>query len=92
MLSSLLQGAPYLIKLDNWTEDSGNEGLEGYSMDLIDEISKILNFKYEFYLVKDGKYGSLNPITRQWDGIIKDLLDRVSFVILSCFVKLDQVY
>ncbi|XP_034252798.1 glutamate receptor ionotropic, kainate 2-like isoform X1 [Thrips palmi] len=69
-------GAPYLMKLDNWTEDSRNDGLEGYAMDLIHEISLILNFKYEFYLVKDGKYGSLNPTTKQWDGIIKDLLDR----------------
>ncbi|KAE8743142.1 hypothetical protein FOCC_FOCC011235 [Frankliniella occidentalis] len=69
-------GPPYLMKLDNYTEGSGNAGLEGYSMDLIDEISKILNFKYEFHLVKDGKYGSLNPVTKQWDGIIKELLDR----------------
>lgn len=46
-------------------------------MDLIHAISEILNFKYEFYLVKDDKYGSLNPVTKQWDGIIKDLLDRV---------------
>lgn len=77
------------MQLGNWTADSGNEGLEGYSMDLIDEISKILNFKYEFYLVKDGKYGSLNPTTKQWDGLIKDLIDRVCIEILS--VQFDKI-
>lgn len=65
------------MKLGNCTDDCRNDGLEGYSMDLIHAISEILNFKYEFYLVKDDKYGSLNPVTKQWDGIIKDLLDRV---------------
>ncbi|KAK3919445.1 Glutamate receptor ionotropic, kainate 2 [Frankliniella fusca] len=67
-------GAPYLMKKENWTEDMGNDGFRGYAIDLIDAIAKELHFKYEFYLVKDGKYGSLKD--GRWDGIIKDLLDR----------------
>lgn len=34
----------------------GNQQWEGYSMDLIDAISKILHFQYRFELVPDGKY------------------------------------
>lgn len=63
------------MKKENWTEGMGNEGLRGYSIDLIDEIAKLLNFRYEFYLVADGQYGSLK--NGQWNGLIKDLLDRV---------------
>jgi hypothetical protein len=33
----------------------GNHRFEGYSMDLIDAISKILHFQYTFELVPDGK-------------------------------------
>lgn len=77
----------------------GNQQWEGYSLDLIDAISKILHFQYRFELVPDGtnlkisfvvflkrffilffsgKYGSYNKITKQWDGLVKHLLDRVS--------------
>lgn len=47
-------------------------------MDLIDEISKILHFKYEFRLVPNNAYGSYNKETKKWDGLVKELLDHVS--------------
>jgi hypothetical protein len=55
----------------------GNARYEGYSMDLIDEISRILEFKYEFELTPDQAYGSYNKETKQWNGLVKQLLDRV---------------
>lgn len=54
----------------------GNSQYEGYSVDLIHEISKILGFNYTFRLVPDKKYGSLNKETKEWDGMIKELLDQ----------------
>jgi len=56
----------------------GNHRLQGYSLDLIDAISKILHFNYRFEIVPDGKYGSYNKVTKQWDGLVRHLLDRVS--------------
>lgn len=56
---------------------TGNDRYEGFSMDLITEISKILNFKFEFELAADGKYGNYDPEKKAWNGLIKDLLDRV---------------
>ena len=47
-------------------------------MDLIDAIAKFLNFKYEFQLAPDGKYGAYNKVTKQWDGLVRQLLDGVS--------------
>lgn len=47
-------------------------------MDLIDAIARLLNFKYEFVLAPDGKYGSFNKLTQSWDGLVKQLLDGVS--------------
>jgi glutamate receptor, ionotropic, invertebrate len=73
-----------------WSENAdkvtGNERFEGYSLDLIDEISKILGFKYEFQLTPDGRYGSYNPSTKKWDGLVKQLLERVCFLIYMCRV------
>lgn len=56
----------------------GNARFEGYAIDLIDGISKILNFTYRFELVDDNNYGSINSETGEWNGLIRQLLDKVS--------------
>ena len=55
---------------------SGNDQFEGYSVDLIEEISRILGFNYSIRLVSDNRYGSFNRETKEWDGMIKELLDQ----------------
>ncbi|XP_039444808.1 glutamate receptor ionotropic, kainate 2 [Culex pipiens pallens] len=71
-------GAPFLT----WKEKKegeyleGNNRFEGYSLELIDGISKILGFQYRMEIVPDGKYGSYNKATKKWDGLVKYLLDR----------------
>ena len=57
----------------------GNDRFEGYSLDLIDSIAKGLNFTYEFRLTPDKQHGSLDAKTKKWNGLVKDLLDNVSF-------------
>lgn len=73
-------GMPYLQykeKVEGVTYE-GNDRFEGYSIDLIDAISKILGFKYIFELTPDGAYGSYNKETKKWNGLVKQLLDHVS--------------
>lgn len=41
----------------------------------------MLNFKYVFYIVADKNYGSFKKETKRWNGLVKDLLDRVSLVL-----------
>lgn len=61
----------------------GNNRFEGYSIDLIDSIAKILGFQYRFELVPDNKYGGFNKVTKKWDGLVKFLLDRVSTILIK---------
>ncbi len=56
----------------------GNERFEGFVFDIIDEISKMLGFNYQFKLVDDSKYGALDKETGEWDGMIRELLEGVS--------------
>jgi ionotropic glutamate receptor len=67
----------------DWERLEGNARFEGYSMDLITEVSKIIGFKFKFELVPDGRYGSYNPITKKWDGLIKQILDRVRSIMIT---------
>ena len=55
----------------------GNDRFEGFVFDIIDEISKMLGFNYMFKLVEDSNWGSLNKITGEWNGMIRELLDGV---------------
>lgn len=63
----------------------GNARFEGYSLDLIDAVARHIGFKYRFELAPDGKYGGFNKVTKKWDGLIKQLLERVSLHFLSFF-------
>ncbi|KAG8225568.1 hypothetical protein J437_LFUL002085 [Ladona fulva] len=69
-------GAPFLMEKEPKGSFTGNDRYEGFSMDLIDEVSKILGFKYVFELVPDGRYGSFDAKTKKWDGLVKQLLDK----------------
>lgn len=62
--------------------ESEKECYEGFSKDLIDLIAKDLRFSYKIVLAPDGKRGSMNPVTGKWDGIIKELQDRVNYVFI----------
>lgn len=42
---------------------AGNTQFEGYAIDLIHEISKILGFNYTIRLAPDNRYGGNNKMT-----------------------------
>ena len=57
----------------------GNDRYEGYVVDLLQRLSRLLGFKYIIEPVRDGSYGSRDKTTGRWNGMIKDILDGVSF-------------
>nr|WJJ63359.1 glutamate receptor ionotropic 1 [Pachyrhinus yasumatsui] len=71
-------GAPYLMPRipEQGKALYGNDRWEGYALDLMYEICSILNCSYTFELVPDGKYGNFDPDRKEWNGLIRHLLDR----------------
>ena len=49
----------------------------GYCIDMLKELQGMLGFKTNISLVKDGVYGSLDPKTKMWNGMIRELIDQV---------------
>ena len=43
---------------------------------LFQAISDVLGFKFQIYSVPDQIYGVQDPDTGEWNGIVKQLLDR----------------
>uniref|UniRef100_A0A8D8RHZ1 Glutamate receptor 1 n=1 Tax=Cacopsylla melanoneura TaxID=428564 RepID=A0A8D8RHZ1_9HEMI len=78
-----LLSSPYIMRKDSSEKLVGNDQFEGYSVDLINEISKILGFNYTLKLVPDGRYGSLNRQTNEWDGMVRELLDQKADLVLA---------
>ncbi|XP_064637937.1 glutamate receptor 1-like isoform X3 [Lineus longissimus] len=64
---------PFIMLKKDADKYEGNERYEGFSIDLIEEISKMLKFQYTIYEVPDGKFGARNS-TGEWNGIIRELL------------------
>ena len=72
------QNEPYTMYRENSEALQGNARYEGYNVDLIEEVSKILGFNYTINIVEDGKYGSYNSKNKTWNGMIGELLAQVS--------------
>ncbi|XP_002002744.3 glutamate receptor ionotropic, kainate 2 [Drosophila mojavensis] len=65
---------PYFMMKQDHENFRGQEKYEGYAVDLIRKLSELMEFDYEFMIVNgNGKY---NPETKQWDGIIRKLIDH----------------
>lgn len=60
---------PYTMLKESAIERSGNEQFEGFAVDLIEELSKLMGFRYQFKLVSDGNYG-IKDEKGDWNGMI----------------------
>ena len=75
------QEAPYVMKreVDKGVdpESLGNALYEGFCIDLLQEIAQTIGFKYKIVPTADGEYGSKDEKTGKWNGLVRDLVDRV---------------
>jgi hypothetical protein len=54
----------------------GNQRFRGYCIDLLEKVSKLVEFNYTIKLVEDDKFGSF--VDGKWNGIVSELLDKVT--------------
>lgn len=68
---------PYFMLKLTPNKQEGNDQYEGYAVDLIHELSRIVGFKYRFKEVDDGKYGVKEKLpngTEWWNGMIGEII------------------
>lgn len=58
-------------------DDNGKDLYEGFCIDLLRKISEKVGFDYRIELVPDGKYGVFDYDTGEWNGIVRQLMDKV---------------
>lgn len=81
----LFQTPPYGMLRETTTQLSGNDRFEGFCIDLINELSKMLGFNYTFVIQEDGANGNLDRTTGEWNGMIKEIIEGVSSKIRHLF-------
>ena len=75
MIFFLQSGVSCLIS-DN-EEDKGNDRYSGHSIEVINELAKVANFKHTFLLASD--YGKKH-LNGSWDGMCHDVISGVRFI------------
>ncbi|CAG5127476.1 unnamed protein product [Candidula unifasciata] len=69
----MIEERPFTMKKRDHMLRKGNDRFEGFAVDLIEEVAKMLEFDYEIYLVHDGKFGS-KMADGEWNGMLGELL------------------
>lgn len=59
------------------------EMFEGFCIDVLRLIAPMVGFQYNIKLVADGKYGLQDPETGEWNGIVRELIDKVKSIELQ---------
>ncbi|XP_019626670.1 PREDICTED: glutamate receptor ionotropic, delta-2-like [Branchiostoma belcheri] len=67
--SKMRQEEPFAFRVDT----SGGPEFSGFCMDLLKELSIMLDYDYELYEVHDGKYGSRGA-DGTWSGMVGDVM------------------
>ena len=67
------QDAPFVTKNKN---ADGSFHYEGFCVDLMNELARILKFTYEIYPSPDGLYGSETE-NGTWNGVIGEIISKV---------------
>ncbi|CAG9821798.1 unnamed protein product [Phaedon cochleariae] len=55
---------------------TGNARYEGFCIDLLKWIAGQVGFQYSIRLVPDHMYGVYDPETREWNGIVRELMEK----------------
>ena len=55
--------------------DDGGRNFYGFSIDMINALATAMNFTHSYVLPEDGHWGSRDPGTGAWNGMIGNLID-----------------
>ncbi|XP_039968449.1 glutamate receptor ionotropic, kainate 1-like [Bactrocera tryoni] len=71
------QEKPYVM-VKSGISQTGNDRFEGFCIDLLKAIATQMGFQYKIELVPDNMYGVFNPDTKVWNGIVRELMEKLT--------------
>ncbi|XP_037083604.1 glutamate receptor ionotropic, kainate 2-like isoform X3 [Pollicipes pollicipes] len=76
MVHELVKGDRPYVMLRQGTNLTGNDRFEGFCIDLLRSVANFVGFNYTIMLNPDGIYGLPDPETGEWNGLVRQLIDK----------------
>lgn len=89
--ATINQEMPYVMRKRD-ANLTGNDRFEGFCIDLLKTIAENLGFQYQLYLVPDGKFGAEDVQSKQWNGLVRELMDKVRHLFFFSFFSFCQTH
>jgi len=83
IIVSTILNAPFFMIKEGIELSVREDHYEGYSVDLLKHLSKMVKFNYTIKLVPDGKYGQYNEKKHQWSGMVGELLSEKADLVVA---------
>lgn len=61
---------------------NAKEKYEGFIIDLLNDLSAMVDFRYDIVLVPDNNYGAKNDSSGEWNGMVREVMEGVSCYLL----------
>ncbi|CAG2118559.1 unnamed protein product, partial [Medioppia subpectinata] len=74
---------PFTMVVKNKDELKGNDRYEGYVVDLVNELAKMLDFQVVIQLVADRQWGAKNAETGEWNGMIGEVMNDIADIAVA---------
>ncbi|XP_023936154.2 glutamate receptor ionotropic, kainate 3-like, partial [Bicyclus anynana] len=74
----IAQSDPYVMRQLSAERLAGNARYEGFCVELIEQLARLLGFNYTFVEQPDGDYGTLDRATGRWSGMMRRLIEDES--------------
>ncbi|XP_050301829.1 glutamate receptor ionotropic, kainate 1-like isoform X4 [Anthonomus grandis grandis] len=71
----MMHEQPYVM-LKSSPSPIPHDRYEGFCIDLLKELAIMVGFEYRIELVPDGKYGAIDLETGEWNGIVRQLMEK----------------
>ena len=69
----------------------GNERFEGFTIDLLQRVSKDLQFKYHIIVSPGNLYGQQGK-NGEWNGMVGSIMARVIYIFTTFYFTLHGVF
>lgn len=80
-----IEEKPFITRKSMSTEQGEKVVLIGYCIDFLEKLREKLTFSYEIYLVPDGNYGSQDAISKEWNGMVKEIIEGRADMAVASF-------
>lgn len=76
---------PFIYVFTSEKDGKKQYKFSGYCIELLEKLAEKMKFNYEIYPVSDDQFGSVDALTKEWNGMVKELLQGKADLAVASF-------